>query len=34
METMRLHIGNFGWSTEIRIPFHTLNFDQKLVHGE
>ena len=23
------HIGNFGWSTEIRIPFHTLNFDPK-----
>ena len=21
------HIGDFGWSTEIRIPFHTLNFD-------
>ena len=23
------HIGDFGWSTEIRIPFHTLNFDPK-----
>ena len=21
------YIGDFGWSTEIRIPFHTLNFD-------
>ena len=24
------HIGDFGWSTEIRIPFHTLNFDPKI----
>ena len=23
-------IGDFGWSTEIRIPFHTLNFDPKI----
>ena len=23
------HIGDFGWSAEIRIPFHTLNFDPK-----
>ena len=23
------YIGDFGWSTEIRIPFHTLNFDPK-----
>ena len=24
------YIGDFGWSTEIRIPFHTLNFDPKI----
>ena len=24
------HIGDFGWSTEVRIPFHTLNFDPKI----
>ena len=24
------HIGDFGWSAEIRIPFHTLNFDPKI----
>ena len=23
------YIGDFGWSAEIRIPFHTLNFDPK-----
>ena len=23
-------IGDFGWSAEIRIPFHTLNFDSKI----
>ena len=23
------HIGDYGWSAEIRIPFHTLNFDPK-----
>ena len=24
------HIGDYGWSAEIRIPFHTLNFDPKI----
>jgi len=24
------HIGDYGWSAEIRIPFHTLNFDPKV----
>ena len=27
------HIGDYGWSTEIRIPFHTLNFDPKISIG-
>ena len=29
LETLT-HIGDFGWSAEIRIPFHTLNFDPKI----